>query len=241
MNYIASSLFTTCIDPLRNTTWSPSSDIMDSWYYSGEKICEQFNDVRLIVFYDKLDQKIIDKFNPEYISFIQVEDCGSYSPHDYRWMIYQNFLQNNKDNIKNIFFTDISDVLIKQNPFLNIDENILYMGDENQPWNNDWVEPRKYYYLNNLPAFSEIFEQYKSFPFLNAGILGGNIKIVSEFTDKIVHYIGLTLDKPYATSDMLIFNYVLYRYFPNKKHGFPVNSNFWKNEVDRNDIWFVHK
>lgn len=241
MNYIASSLFTTCVDPLRSTRWSPSSNIMDKWYYSGEKICSQYEDVKLLVFYDQLDNSILEKFNSNYITFIQVEDCGAYSPHDYRWFTYQNFLQNNKENIQNIFFTDISDVLIKQNPFLNIDENILYMGDETQSWDNEWVEPRKHYYLNNLPTFKEVFDQHKSSTFLNAGVLGGKVEIVSEFVDKIVHYTSLTLDKPYDTSDMLIFNYVLYKYFPNKKHGFPINSNFWKNEFDRDDVWFVHK
>jgi len=241
MNYIVSSLFTTCVDPLRNIKWSPSSNIMDNWYYSGEAICKQNKDVKLIVFYDELDENLINKFDPEYITFIQVEDCNLYSPHDYRWMVYQNFVENNIDNIDNIFFTDISDVLIKQNPFPHIEKDILYMGDEQQPWGNEWADARKEYYMDNLPTFPEIHEQYKSYPFLNAGILGGNAEITLKFLDKIVYYTGLTLNKPYATSDMIIFNYVLYAYFPNKKHGFPVNSNFWKNEINRSDVWFVHK
>lgn len=241
MNYIVSSLFTTCVDPLRNIKWFPSADIMDKWYKSGEKICQQNSDVKLLVFYDNLDISIINKFNPEYITFIQVEDCGDYSPHDYRWIIYQNFLEHNFDNVQNIFFTDISDVLIKQNPFTQIDNDVIYMGDEQQPWNNEWAEDRKYYYLDNLPPFQETYNTFKFHTFLNAGILGGNKKIVLEFLNKIVYYTNITLDKPYYTSDMIIFNYILYKYFPNKKHGFPINSNFWKNEIDRNDVWFIHK
>jgi hypothetical protein len=241
MNYIVSSLFTTCVDPLRNIKWSPSSNIMDRWYYSGEKICKQFDNIQLLVFYDKLDDSILNKFNTNYITFIQVEDCNGYSPHDYRWIIYQNFLENNIDNTQNIFFTDISDVLIKQNPFLNLEKEILYIGDENQTWGNEWADVRKNYFLENLPSFKEIHDQYKSHTFLNAGILGGESKIVLEFLNKIVYYTGITLNKPYDTSDMIIFNYILYKYFPNKKHGFPINSNFWKNEVDREDVWFIHK
>lgn len=241
MNYIISTLFTTCVDPLRNIKWSPSSNIMDNWYYSGEKICEKNSNIKLLVFYDEIDINLLNKFNSKYITFIKVEDCGEYSPHDYRWIVYQNFIENNIDNIENVFFTDISDVLIKQNPFQNIEENTLYMGDELQPWENEWVNDRVDYYLNNFSFFTETYKKYKNQTFLNAGILGGKSKIVLEFLNKIIYYISITLDKPYYTSDMLIFNYVLYKYFPNKKHGFPVNSNFWKNEINRDDVWFIHK
>lgn len=241
MNYIVSSLFTTCVDPLRNIRWSPSLGIMDKWYRSGEKVCAENKDIQLLVFYDQLDENILSKYSSEFITFIQVEECGEHSPHDYRWIVYNAFLENNIESVDNVFFTDISDVLIKQNPFLNIEKDVLYTGDENQLWENEWAAPRNEYYLEYLPSFKEVYEKNKLSSFLNAGILGGNSKIVLEFLNKITHYISITLNKPYETSDMIIFNYVVYKYFPNKKHGFPVNSNFWKYEINRNDVWFVHK
>lgn len=243
MNYIASSLFTTCIDPIRNTKWSPSTDIMDVWYNSGVSLIQQNPNFKLLVFYDQLNPNFPQKYNPEYVTFIKVEDCNNYSPHDYRWLIYHNFISTNFIDIDNIFFTDISDVIIKQNPFLHIKNDILYIGDEYEyPWENWWSSPRIKYYLDNLGNFNEIYEKYKYFSFLNAGILGGDKNIVLKFLDLMESYIGLTLDKPYETTDMILFNYILYKYFSDKiNHGEPINSKFKLNETNREDVWFIHK
>jgi len=241
MNYIVSSLFTTCIDPIRNTKWSPSSDVMDNWYNSGVNI---LNDtLHLLVFYDQLEPTFTQKYNSKHITFIQVEDCENYSPHDYRWLVYHNFLSNNLDSIDNIFFTDISDVIIKQNPFQVIEKDLIYVGDEYEyPWENWWALPRKEYYMSKLSFFPSIYETYKKYPFLNAGIVGGKGIAVLEFLEKMKSYIEITLDKPYETTDMILFNYILYKYFyPNIKHGEPINSKFKLNEIHREDVWFIHK
>lgn len=243
MNYIASSLFTTCVDPIRNTRWSPSLDIIDTWYNSGVNLIKNHSNLKLLVFYDNLEFPTYKKYYPEYITFIKVEDCNNYSPHDYRWLIYNNFLTSNLDSIHNIFFTDISDVIIKQNPFLHIEDNILYVGDEYEyPWENWWSSSRVNYYLNNLNDFKEIYNNYKHSSFLNAGILGGNKNIVLKFLNLMERFIEITLDKPYGTTDMILFNYILYKYFPyNVKHGEPINSKFKLNETHRDDVWFIHK
>ena len=239
MNYIVSCLFTTCIDPLRGIKWNFDSRIMDNWYNSGLEICKS-NDIKLIVFHDGLTPEFISKYNPEYITFIQVPECGAHSPHDYRWFIYENFTQNNE--FDKVFFTDISDVLIKSNPFLELDPEVLYMGNEqHHTWNNDWALPRNEYYKTKLKDFTQIFESNNSGPFLNAGVLGGYRDIVLKFLKHIVEYSSITLDKPYATTDMIIFNYIIHKYFNNIKHGQPVNSVFNKNEFNREDVWFVHK
>lgn len=243
MNYIVSSLFTTCIDPIRNTRWFPSSNIMDTWYNSGLNIIKQNSNLKLLVFYDQLELSFIQKYDTECITFIKVEDCNNYSPHDYRWLIYNNFLINNINEITNIFFTDISDVIIKQNPFLFVENDTLYVGDEYEyPWENWWSSSRIDYYLNNLDDFKEIYTKNKNSSFLNAGILGGNKNIVLKFLGLMEYFIEITLNKPYETTDMILFNYILYKYFPyNIKHGEPINSKFKLNETHRDDVWFIHK
>jgi hypothetical protein len=241
MNYIISSLFTTCIDPIRNIKWSPSSDIMDNWYNSGKNILN--NNSQLLVFYDQLESSFKNKYDSKYITFIKVEDCNLFSPHDYRWIIYYNFLRNNVDVVDNIFFTDISDVLIKQNPFQYVEKDTLYIGDEYEySWENWWALPKIEYYIKNIKNFNGIYEKNKLYPFLNAGILGGEKGIVLKFLEKMKNYIESTLDKPYETTDMIIFNYILHKYFKhNIKHGEPINSKFKLNEIHRNDVWFIHK
>ena len=241
MNFIASSLFTTCIDPLTNKKWSPILDIAKDWCESGLKVIDK--NTSLLIFYDNLDSSFINNYNNPSIIFIKVEDCNSYNPYDYRWFIYHNFVENNKDQINNIFFTDISDVIIRTSPFPFIKKHSIYVGDEYfHPWENWWALERNSYYEKNISDFNTIYKKNKSNIFLNAGIIGGDINIISKFLNKMKYYTELTLNKPYDTTDMVLFNFILRKYFPlNLNHGEPINSKFKLNEVHREDVWFIHK
>lgn len=50
-----------------------------------------------------------------------------------------------------------------------------------------------------------------------------------------------TLDKPTWITDMVNHNYIIRKYFDKVVHGAPVNSIFKKFELDREDVWFIHK
>ena len=241
MNYIASCLFTTCQDPIRPIIWKDNIHIMNAWFRSGVEVCRQSEDLHLLVFHDDLPANFLEEYASEYLTFVKVDACGPYSPHDYRWFVYKSFVESNFEELDSIFFTDISDVLIKNNPFVSMDSKVLYCGDEQQTWNNDWVGVRNYYFLENIADYGEIFYLNKDNTFLNAGLLGGHKGIVLPFLEQMTEILALTLDKPYDSTDMLLFNYIMYKRFKNVQHGAPVNSLFWKNEVDRNDVWFIHK
>lgn len=241
MNYIASCLFTTCKDPIRPITWKNQPEVMEAWFKSGIEVCNRHTNLHLLVFYDDLSPEFLDRYKHEHLTFIQVEDCGEYSPHDYRWFIYKSFVESSFEELDFIFFTDISDVLIKNNPFETMDRQVLYCGDEQQSWENDWVSIRNYYFLESATDYKETYARYKDRTFLNAGLLGGSKETVYTFLEHMTSIVGDTLDKPYDSTDMLLFNYTIYKHFSNIQHGAPVNSLFWKNEVSRDDIWFVHK
>jgi hypothetical protein len=51
-------------------------------------------------------------------SFIKVDHDLRFNPNVYRYYIYNEFLELNSASINNIFFTDISDVVVLKNPFL---------------------------------------------------------------------------------------------------------------------------
>lgn len=241
MNFIASSLFTTCIDPLTNKKWNPSLNIAQNWYESGLEVVDK--NTKLLIFYDELEPSFMDIYNNPSIIFIKVEDCNQYNPYDYRWLIYHNFITHNREQIDNIFFTDISDVIIRKNPFHFIQKGYIYAGDEYfHPWENWWALERNPYYNKKISDFNDIYEKNKSNVFLNAGIIGGDINVISAFLDKMKGYTELTLNKPYDTTDMVLFNFVLSKYFySNLKHGEPINSKFKLNETHRDDVWFIHK
>jgi hypothetical protein len=242
MNYIASSIFTTCIDPQRATKWIPTINTVKDWCESGQAVCEKSEGVHLLVFYDQLPQEILDTFTGEHTTFIQVEDCGEVSPYDYRWIVYSNFIENNQDSINNIFFTDISDVIIKKNPFLEMKPNTLYSGDElGTLWDNPWSNSRSSQHRYMISDYGEVFEQYKDRLLLNCGIVGGSIEVMLDFTRKVYKYMELTIGKSPTDTDMTTHNYVTRKYFPDAISGPPLNSVFKRFEVNREDVWFVHK
>jgi hypothetical protein len=50
------------------------------------------------------------------------------------------------------------------------------------------------------------------------------------------------VNRPNENNNMAVFNYVLYKYFSNKiVTNTPVCSKFGKKEINRKDVWFIHK
>jgi hypothetical protein len=238
MNYIISTLFTLCGDPFRAIEWEPYwKTAMDEWYKSGIQFKDEF---QLIAFVDTETERYEEKY-PDMI-FIQVDPCPKHiSIHDYRWLIYESFIEDNE--FDNAFFTDISDVVIKQNPFLQLEDDVLYTGDEEtKVWDNDWADNKHLYFINKVYDYKYYYQLNKNNRFLNAGIVGGREKTIKQFISKMADYTKRTcMDKSPQISDMLLFNYVAYKHFPKRQHGQPVNSEFTKFEKDRDDVWFVHK
>ena len=241
MNYIVASIFTDCIDPQRGSKWIPTLSIVKDWVDSGITLCTQNPGIRLVVFFDSLPEDMISYLDTEYVDLIQVDPCNYLSPNEYRWAVYKQFILDSEVPIESIFFTDISDVIIRSNPFLCIEEHTLYSGDEEVLWNTGWMVDRNPFYIANVDDYLEIFNQYKSTALLNCGIVGGTIDIVTEYLNRIVDITEHTLGKPYETTDMVNHNYVARKYFNKIVHGAPVNSVFKKFQEDREDVWFIHK
>lgn len=241
MNFIASCIFTACIDPQRNERWKPSFEVLKDWWESGTSICKTHDNIRLIIFYDELPKEIIEKLDNDYTILIPVEAYPTIGPYDYRWLIYNNFIKNNKQSIKNIFFTDISDVIINTSPFENIIEDTLYVGDETTDLSNNWIVIRTPYYLENVEDFEGIYNRYLKDPLLNCGIVGGSINIMEKYLEKMSSFTESTINKPEWITDMVNHNYVIRKHFDKIIHGAPVNSIFKGFELNRKDVWFIHK
>jgi hypothetical protein len=243
-NYIASSIFTTCKDPANeykeHKVNFKSLTILDQWYRSGERLCKKYNNIQMVVLYDQLSEDVMNKCNSNYIKFIKVDDCALSDPYIYRWVVYRQFLEKNAKSIENIFFTDLPDVVIKQNPFLHVNKDTLYLGDQPEPWWRKWLKTRTMYYAQRIEDMTQIYNKWRHLDVLNAGILGGHIELVISFVNKMAEYIEKTADIESGT-DMILFNYIARKYFNNIKHGEPVNSVFWKYQASRDDVWFIHK
>jgi len=62
----------------------------------------------------------------------------------YRYIYFFNFLKKNRNNYKNVFFTDVRDVFFQTNPFKNIIQNINFFEEEeiikNCKINSLWIK-----------------------------------------------------------------------------------------------------
>jgi hypothetical protein len=234
---IVAAYLTSTIDLQRNTSKTIDDPAyISSWYESVVKL-----KLKGTILHDELSGHFINQF-PK-IKFIKVPQCGKIYLYDYRWLIYKIFLENN--TIDNVFFTDVSDVTVVKNPFIQpeFNENKLFCGDENGDIlsENHWIRTSLYNKkLMALPGFEDIITSEKLM--LNCGIFGGERRLVLKFLKVLCNTILSVADRtPDVTVDMPVFNYVMYRYFPSQFiAGTPVNSGFKKYE-NRKDVWFIHK
>jgi hypothetical protein len=160
---------------------------------------------------------------------------------DARWILYHYLLS--RANFDAAFFTDVTDVVVRNNPFPHIAASTLYCGDEvgqpsgentvSHPWLRDLAHSR------GTPAMARLFDEQPDLPLLNCGVVGGKRAVLFDFF-RVLMLAGLRQDE--KTVDMAFFNYALYSgLFPHRVvHGPPVTS-VYKQYQNRDDVWFNHK
>ncbi len=223
--------------------------IADDDYASIEAWCKSIIDLDLsgIIFHNKYSQPFCKKYTNKHIQFVKIEYDACFNPNVYRYMAYQKYLKTD-NTISNIFLTDISDVIVLQNPFIsdyykNNTTNI-FCGDEPKILNNDWMQDHSTHLRNNIKDFAVYEQKFENATLLNCGIIGGNINVMKPFIAKLCH-IHSTYNQQNTTAytgDMGAFNYLIRtQYNEQVLHGHPINTVFKGYEKDRKDCWFRHK
>jgi hypothetical protein len=232
MNYIISSYLTTNIDQQRGLYQQKDDpDYISIWYESLVKL-----GLNGIIIFDDLSENFMRKY--PLMQFIRIEAFSKIQLHDFRWLNYLNILE--RQPVENVFFTDLQDVEIIKNPFIQpeFNDHTLFCGDEQKDM-NCYIVNIVSDQIRILPGYQELINSNRTL--LNCGIVGGSRQVIYEFLCKMRFVIYRVINRPPdATVDMPIFNYVVYQFFPDLLHGFPVNSIF-KNYEKRNDVWFIHK
>ena len=241
MNYIIASYYTSGIDPQRGTAWQSNLEAITEWIKSGISLCEKSSDIRLLLTHDNLTQEMVEAIENPYLDIIKVEPCGTYSPNEYRWIIYKNLVENNLESFDRIFFTDVSDVIIKNNPFTDMKEGVLYIGDEKENWGTGWIQSRSHHHMQYVEGYAALFEKEKNSVLLNCGLVGGTVNTILKYLTKVEEIEALTANKSKDTTDMITSNYVAKAFFEEVVHGAPVNSVFKAYQNSREDVWFIHK
>lgn len=208
----------------------------------------QIQSVNTIVFHNKLSSNTCQKFQHKQLHFIKVDFDTTFSPNVFRYLVYDAFLQLHASKISAVFITDVSDVVMVNNPFLQplfaTHPNALFCGDEPKTLNDPWMQEHGSHLRNTITDYKHFENICKNLPLLNCGIIGGNMPTVQPFINQLaqLHFKFNRNNSTQFTGDMGAFNYLVRTHFQNEIfHGFPVNTIFKKYENQRQDCWFRHK
>jgi hypothetical protein len=211
--------------------------------------CESITKLELqgIIFHNNYSHAFCEKYSNKFIQFIKIDFDTAYKPNVFRYLIYDEFLKT-QHNIKNIFVTDITDVVVIQNPFktefFKTNTNKIFCGDEPTILQNEWMQAHSEHLRLQITDYLQFEKTFANEPLLNCGIIGGNIKIMQNLISQLaqIHKQYNFENKTAYTGDMGAFNYIMRTKFNTQfLHGFPINTIFKKYETARTDCWFRHK
>jgi hypothetical protein len=243
-NVILGCHLTGMYDVNRNTLLANDDfNLIQAWASSIAK-----QQIKAIVFHNNFSKKTIQQFASNYIQFIEVEADTVYKPNVNRYFIYKDYLSRFGHTIDNLFVTDITDVLLLQNPFeqrvFQQHAQYLFCGDEPTVLQNEWMQLHSTSFRNTIAGYKEYEEKYTNEVLLNCGIIGGNTALVTTFINELcaIHEQYNQHNTTAYTGDMGAFNFLVRTNYTNKiLHGAPVNTVFKQYQHTRQDCWFAHK
>ena len=231
-------------DVNRNTTLDNDKyELVRDW---AESVAKQ--QLQGIIFHNNFTSETCEKFKNDYISFIRIDYNNQFNPNVYRYFVYNDFLQQHVQCFKNIFVTDVTDVTLVNNPFIDSyfieNPTAIFCGDEPKIINNDWMKDHSTNLRNNISDYAEYESKFGSETLLNCGVIGSNAPIFFDFIKKLcaIHESANSANQTAFTGDMGAFNYLARTKFSSHLiHGAPVNTVFKMYENERQDCWFRHK
>jgi hypothetical protein len=241
---ICASLFTGNYDVNRNELLADDDfETIRKWYQSIINL-----GLKGIIFHNNFSEATVKTYQNKNIQFVKVAFETVLNANVYRYIIYQNIFKAYADELKSVFITDIADVEVIQNPFIQPlfleHPDSLFCGDELEILDNEWMNNHNTHLRNSIDGFADYEIENKNQTLLNCGIIGGSIDTMLNLTSKLANIhqtITINNQTPY-TLDMGAFNYIARTKFSDKLiHGAPVNTHFKKYEEVRVDCWFRHK
>lgn len=159
-----------------------------------------------------------------------------------KMLLFRDYLKKHRSEYNKVLLSDIFDVVVlKDGLFDYIDNDKLYIGDETNKLNIDFI-----YYnsqaLLKYDKFNQWHQSNKNKTLLNTGLIAGNIDLVIDLLDKMGDII-LRYCKYYNEGDdMFILNYVCYEYYNDiLVHGKPFNTLFNTHEHNNKECYLAHK
>ena len=113
-NLVMACLITGVHDVNRNMTLTNDKyELVKDW-------AESITSAKLkgIIFHNNFSEETCKLFENDSISFIKIVHDPQYNLSVFRYFVYKNFLQHHIQQINGIFITDITDVVLINNPFI---------------------------------------------------------------------------------------------------------------------------
>lgn len=221
-NVVLTCYFAGDKDPQRDIEWEAD-------FTKIQPLINSLKGQKLVVLHNCFDDKLKVPRNVELVKVHTVT-----TPYIQRWISYYEYLRNNPCDA--VWMIDSTDVEMINNPFTNMDEKLVYIGDEQSKVMIPWM-------LNNhKPQFlQQFFRQYKDKQLLNCGLLGGSYNNMTNFLNKLVKTF-CDEKGDIGTFDMGIVNYTAYTHFNSSlSHGSHVNTVFKAYDNENKTAWWRHK
>lgn len=209
---------------------------IEPWYNSVKNL-----NLEGRIFYDNLSDDFLSQYTTDKIKFIKA-DSSDYSNLDWRWFCYRNYLEENI--YENVFITDGSDVTVVKNP-----SNLINDYSEIDLFVcKDSILLSQFPYLELHQKFN--WDDYIWFcimqnrlDLINMGVIGGDYKNIIEFLEIFCQQRIKMGHVEFGQADMWLGQYIFRHILREKKIliGEPFTSNFKKYEIDRKDVYFIHK
>lgn len=208
----------------------------------------QRNNVVGILFHNNFSEVTTSTYENKWLHFVKVDYEPDFNPNVYRYSIYDQFLQTHRSQLTNVFLTDVTDVVMLKNPFVDPfffeQDHLIFCGDEPTQFNNPWMLEHGTHFRSKMPDYGAVEVEHANAVLLNCGIVGGHIKQMAGFVEGLwqIHNNYNHNNRTAYTGDMGAFNYLLRKNYSEAiYHGAPVNTIFKAYETERTDCWFRHK
>jgi len=243
-NLLMGCLITGVHDVNRDMTLSNDSyELVKDW---AESISAA--NLKGIIFHNNFSEETCKAFENETISFVKIDYNPQFNPNVFRYFVYRDFLKQHIKQINGIFITDVTDVVLVNNPFkdpLFIENpSTLFCGDEPKKLHNDWMIAHAEKLRKKIADYAAYESTFGEETLLNCGIMGGSATLFFDFLQQLcsIHQLANSDNKTAYTGDMGAFNYLARTQFNAQLiHGAPVNTVFKLYEIERDDCWFRHK
>ena len=243
-NLVMACLITGVHDVNRNMTLKNDSyQLVKDW---ADSITAA--NVKGIIFHNNFSEETCKFLENDSISFMKIEYESQFNPNVFRYFVYRDFLMHHINQINGIFITDVTDVVLVNNPFTDPlfieNPSSLFCGDEPKSLHNDWMIAHAENLRKNISDYAAYESTFGNETLLNCGIIGGSASLLFDFLKQLcaIHQHANSNNKTAYTGDMGAFNYLARTAFNEQLiHGAPVNTVFKEYENNRNDCWFRHK